>query len=194
MVCDKVHAAVVAQRQRGLVQNAQQQLPQGVGGLFDLVEKQEAQLHLVRVILGKLFLRDQRMRFAVAQVARRRADQLGDFVGVLELRAVHLDHRARIAEQDLSRGFHDARLARAGGAEEQQVPYGPAGRAHSGAEDLIQVHHRADGFFLPDDLVAQGGLEFLRLHAAKRGIELTACGWLVRMAATLLPASVTAPR
>ena len=131
------------------------------------------------------------MRFAVAQVARRRTDQLGNFVGVLELRAVHLDDRARIAKQDLRGGFHDARLARTSGAEEQQVPYGTAGRAHSGAEDLIQVHDGANAFFLPDDLVAQGVLELLRLDAAKRGIELTTLRLAGTHNATLLPAGVT---
>ena len=147
--------------------------------------------------LRKLFLRDQRMRLAVPQVSRRRADQLGDFVRVLELRAVHLDHRARVAEQDLRRGFHDARFARAGGSEEQQVPHRTSRRAHSGAEDLIQVHQRADALFLADDLVAQRGLEFLRLHAAQRGIEMLTllagwCAWPSLLPE--IPTSVKTPR
>ena len=76
------------------------------------------QLQLVRVTRRQRFLRDQRMRFAMPQVAWRRADQLGDFVRVLEFRAIHLDHRARIAEQNFRRRFHDARLARTRRAQE----------------------------------------------------------------------------
>ena len=101
MVCDKIHAAVVAERERGFVQNSQQQLPQRVGGFLDFVKQQEADLQLLGVILRERLLRDQRMRFAVPQISRRRADQLGDFVRVLEFGAVDFDHRARIAEQAL---------------------------------------------------------------------------------------------
>ena len=40
----EVHAAVVSQRQRRLVQNAQQQVPQSVRRFFDFIEKQKTQL------------------------------------------------------------------------------------------------------------------------------------------------------
>src|SRR6202011_4687143 len=50
---------VVAQGQRGFVQHAQQQLPQRIRGLFDLVEEQETKLQLLGVIFPQLFLRDQ---------------------------------------------------------------------------------------------------------------------------------------
>ena len=168
----KIHATVVAQGQRSLVQDAQQQLPQGVGGLFDFVEQQEAQLNLVGVIFGQLFLGNQRMRLAVPQIAWGRADQLGDFVRVLELGAVHLDHRAGVAKQDLRRGFHHARLPRAGGTEKEQVAHRAAGRVQPGAEDLIEVHHRGDGFLLADDLLAQFGFEVAGFHTALAGVEL----------------------
>ena len=51
------------------------------------------------------------MGLAVAQVSWRRADQFGNLVRVLKLRAIHLDERTGISEQDLGRGFDDARLA-----------------------------------------------------------------------------------
>src|SRR5579863_6185385 len=47
----KIHAAVVAQSQCGLVQHAQEQLPQSVAGLLDFVEKQEAQFQVLAMIL-----------------------------------------------------------------------------------------------------------------------------------------------
>ena len=37
----EIHAAIVAEGQRSLVQHAEQQLPEGVAGLFNFVEKQE---------------------------------------------------------------------------------------------------------------------------------------------------------
>ena len=83
------------------------------------------------------FLRDQRMRLAVAEVAGRRTDQLGNFVRVLELRAVDFDHGSRISEQNFRSRFHHSRLARARGPEEQQVPDRPSGRAHAGAKHLV---------------------------------------------------------
>ena len=172
MVCDKIHAAVVAERQRGFVENAEQQLPQRVGRLLDFVEQQEAELQFVGVILRERFLRDQRMRLAVPQISRRRADQLRDFVRVLEFGAIHLDHRARIAEQHFGRRFHDARLARARRPEEQKIPHRPSRRIQAGAKHLIQVHDGLHRFVLSDDLPPQPSLEIARLHAAQGRVEL----------------------
>ena len=47
----------------------------------------------------------QRMSLAVTQVSGGRADQLGDFVGVLELGAINLDAGSRIPEQSLGHGL-----------------------------------------------------------------------------------------
>src|SRR5258706_3580170 len=171
----QVHPPVVSQRQRRFIQYPQQQLPQRVRGLLDLIKQQETQLQLLRVIFRQLFLRDQRMIFPVPQVSRRRANHLGNFVRVLELRAIHLDYRARVSEQNFSRRFHDARFSRACRPQEQQVPHRTPGRAHPRAVDLIQVHQRADSLFLPDDLASEGGLKLLRLHTSKRGIQCLLC-------------------
>jgi hypothetical protein len=64
------------------------------------------------MILRERFLRDQRMRLAVSQITWGRANQLRDFVRVLELRAIDLNDRARISKQDLGCRFHNARLPR----------------------------------------------------------------------------------
>src|SRR5208283_118992 len=84
----KIDPAIVTQCQRGLIENTEQELPQGVGGLFDLVEQQNRQLEFLRMPLGQRLLCQQRMGFTMTQVARRRADQLGDLVRMLELSAV----------------------------------------------------------------------------------------------------------
>src|SRR5260370_4710816 len=107
----EVGVSIVAQGQRGLVQNAQQELPEGVTGFLNLVEQQQREFYLVRVPLVERLLGQQRMGFAMAQVAGRRADQLGNFVAVLEFSAVDLDHGARIPEKRFRHGLYHARLA-----------------------------------------------------------------------------------
>src|SRR5712692_1425975 len=111
------------------------------------------------------------MRLPVAQIPRRRANQLGDLVRMLELGAVYLDHRPRVPKQDLRRRFHNARLARAGGAQEQQVAHRPSRWTHPGGEDLVEVHHRLHPGLLTDNPAAQRGVKLLRFDTATRGIE-----------------------
>jgi hypothetical protein len=169
----QIHAPVVPERERRLVQNPQQQLPQRIGRLFDFVKQQEADLQLLGVILRERLLRDQRMRLAVPEISRRRADQLGNLVRVLELGAINLEHRARIAEQHFRRGFDDARLPRPGGSEEQQVAHGTSRRVQPGAKHLVQIHHRLHRFVLPYDLAAHASIEILGLETSARRVQLS---------------------
>src|SRR5260370_20766786 len=90
---------------------------------------------------------------------------------MLKLAAVNPDYRARIAKQDFRGGFHDARLSGPSGTEEQKTRYRPLRRVQAGTEDLVQVHHGVHGFFLLDDLRAQGRVEFQRFRTAKSRIE-----------------------
>ena len=168
----EIHAAIVAEGQRGFVENAEQQVPQRVAGLLDLVEQDEAQLHLFGVILVQHFLAEQRMRLAMAQVSGRRADQLGDLVAVLKLRAVDLDHRAAVAHQALRRGFHQPRLAGAGRPQEQEVADRPSRARHARQIRLINVNDLLDRLVLADDSLAQIRVEFLRFETGLRRIQL----------------------
>src|SRR5437879_2746828 len=134
----------------------------------------EAQLELLGVILRQCLLRDQRVRLAVPQIPRRRANQLGNLVRVLKLGAIHPDHCPRVPEQNLRRGFHNARLPRPGRPQKQQVAHWTSLRAHPRQEDLVEVHQSANAFLLTDDLMAQRGVELLRFNAASAGIQLSA--------------------
>src|SRR5437763_12555346 len=107
----EVNASVVAQGERRLVEYAQEELPEGVAGLLDLVEEDERELALFGVVAVEILLREHRGGLAVAEVARRRADEFGYLVRVLELGAVNLDDGVRVAEENFSRGLDDARLA-----------------------------------------------------------------------------------
>src|SRR5579872_5472061 len=122
------------------------------------------------------FLGDQGMSLPVTQIPRRRANQLRNFVRMLEFCAINLDDGARISKQNLRSRFHDPRLARASGSEEEQVPDGPPRRVQSRTEDLIQVHQRLHPFRLSDDLRAQRSLKIASICASDGWIQLLSCG------------------
>src|SRR5258708_33056040 len=106
------------------------------------------------------------MSFAVAEMGRGRADDLGDFVGVLEFGAVDFDDGAGAAEKNLRGGFHDAGFAGAGGAEEVQIADGASGGGGSSGEDLEQLDGGLSTVVLADDFRAQGIVEFNGVRAA----------------------------
>jgi len=112
------------------------------------------------------------MSFAVAEIARGRADELGNFVRMLELGAVDLDNQARVAKQDFRSGFHDAGLAGAGGTKKEQIAYGASRGVKAGAEDLIQVHERLDTLFLANDPGAERLVKIASIVAADCRVEL----------------------
>ena len=111
------------------------------------------------MILRERLLRDQRVRLAVPQISRRRANQFRYLVRVLKFRAIHLDHRARIAKQHFRRRFHYPRLSRSGRPEEQQIPHRPSGRIQAGSKHLVWIHHRLHRFVLPHNLPPQPRLK-----------------------------------
>src|SRR6202522_4435064 len=134
------------------------------------------------MILRQRFLRNERVRLAMAEVSRRRANQFRDFVRVLELGAVNLNNSARVTEQNLGGCFHDARLSGARRPQKKEVYHRASRRIHSGRENLIEVGDGADGFFLSDDACAQRGIKFLRFQTAKLRIEyLCAAGHMVTL-------------
>src|SRR5450755_4249 len=92
-------------------------------------------------------------------------------MGVLKLRAIHLDQRARVPKQDLRRRLHNARLTRTGRTQEQQVSHRAPRRVQAGAEHLVQIHQCLYALFLPHNLRAQRCLEFQRICAALIGIQ-----------------------
>src|SRR5689334_14584345 len=106
---------------------------------------------LVQSFLGK-----ERMRLAMAEVARRRPDQFRDLMRVLKLRAIDLDASARVAEQRLGQSFDDPGFSGAGRPQEQEIAYRTARRVQSRLEHLVDFHNSFDGLILSNDLAAQG--------------------------------------
>ena len=67
----EVYPAIIAKGQCSFIENAQQQLPQRVGSLFDFVEQHQSQLNVVGMRPIEIFLRQHRRSFAVAEISRR---------------------------------------------------------------------------------------------------------------------------
>src|SRR5229473_6595065 len=102
------------------------------------------------------------MRLPMAQVSRRRTDQLGDLVTVLEFGAVDLDHGACIANQALGGSFHQPGLTRTGRAQEQEVADRSARTVCTGQVHLVSAYDHVDRFVLPDDTLVQARGEISR--------------------------------
>ena len=167
----KIHAPIVPQRKRSFVQNSQQQLPQRVAGLLDLVEKQNRKLQLLREPLVQRFLRQQRMRLAMTQISRRRTDQLRNLMRVLKLGAIDLDAGMRVAEQRLRHGFHHARLPRARWPKKKQVAHRTPRGVQPRQKHLVNLGDLLDGLVLTYDAAAQCGFKFSSIGAAAVRIE-----------------------
>ena len=112
--------------------------------------------------------REQRMRFAMAQISRRRADQLGDLVRVLELRAVDLDQARGSPKSDFGHRLHYARFARTGRPQKQEVAHRTPWRIQPRQKHLVELGHLLYGRILADDLPPQSGLKILRFAATPR--------------------------
>src|ERR1700732_4779245 len=99
------------------------------------------------------------MSFAMAEISRRRPDQLGYLMTVLELSTVNLDNRTRILEQRLGRRLYGAGFTRPRGAEKEKVSNGPDGSSHAAEIHLINADNLPNCFLLSDDALAQVGFE-----------------------------------
>jgi len=167
----EVDLAIVAERERGLIEDAEQEVPHGVAGFFDFVEEDEAQLDGVGMELIEDVLAEERMRLAVSEVSGRRADEFGDFVTVLELGAIDFDDGFGIADEAFGESFDGAGLAGPGGPKEEEAPDGASGAAHPGAVSLIKIDDLPDCFLLADDAPAQVGFERFRVPAHSGWIQ-----------------------
>ena len=126
-----------------VVHDLQQQIEHVLMRLFDLVEENDA-VGLTAHLFGEL------AALVKADVARRRADELGNRVLFHILGHIDADHGVFVAEHRLGERAAELRFADARGTEEQEAPdravriLEPDSAAPDGAR------HRRDGFVLPD--------------------------------------------
>src|SRR5580700_6376727 len=92
-------------------------------------------------------------------------------MGVLKLRAVDLDYRAGIPEQNFGGGFDDAGLPRPGGTQKEQIAHWASRRVQTGTENLVEVDHGLKCFVLPDDLAVESCFKIARFQAALGWVE-----------------------
>src|SRR5467141_3541018 len=111
------------------------------------------------------------MRLPVSQVSRRRADQLGNLVRVLELGAIDLDAGPCVTEERLGHRFHHPRLAGAGRPQKQQIAHWTARRIQPGQKHLKDFRDLLDSLILPYNLPAQGGLKVTGVIAAAARVK-----------------------
>jgi hypothetical protein len=147
----EIDAAVVAQRQRGLVEDSQKQLPERVRGFLDLVEEHQTQLGHLGVRAVEVLLRQHRRSLTVPEVTRRRTDQFRDFVRMLKLRAIDLCDQVGVTKKDLGGGLDDSRLARTCRPKKEQRPDRAARVSQARQEDLIQAGDASHSAILSDN-------------------------------------------
>src|SRR5438270_13639030 len=111
------------------------------------------------------------MSLAVAQIPRRRANQFGDLVTVLKLRAIDLDAGALFAEERLGNRFYNASLARSRGSKKEKVSDRTIRRIQSRQKHLVNLSHFLNCVVLTDDPATQIALEILGVCTPPRGVE-----------------------
>src|SRR5271166_5341689 len=111
------------------------------------------------------------MGFAMSKVSRRRTDEFGNLVRMLELRAVDLDAGARIAEERFRHGFDHASLARTCRPKEQQVAYRTSRRVQPRQKHLVDLGDLLDRLILTHNSAAQRGFKLSRVVTATVRIE-----------------------
>jgi hypothetical protein len=90
----------------------------------------------------------------MAEISRRRPDQLGYLMTVLELGAINLDNRASILEQRLRCRFDGTGPTRPHGVEKEKVANRAAGSNHAAEIQLINADNLPNCFLLSDDALA----------------------------------------
>src|SRR4029079_5901312 len=101
----------------------------------------------------------------MAEVSRRRADQLRNLVRMLKLRAVDLHDRVGVAVQNFRRGFDNASFTGTSRPQKQHRAARPVWRVHAGEKDLVEAAHAAHCAFLTYDASVETLLEVLSARA-----------------------------
>ena len=107
----------------------------------------------------------------VADVSRRRTDQLRDRVLLHELRHIEADQRLLAAEHELRQGARDFGLADAGRAEEEERADRAVRTLQAGTRAANGAGQRRDGAVLRDDALVQLFFDAQQLRRSSSLIE-----------------------
>ena len=148
----EIDRGVVAQPENALIEHAQQQAGERGGSLLDFVEQDQRQFAVLTGAGIEALLGEHGLGLAVAQIAGRRTDQLGDFVLELELAAVHLEHVLFRAVQRVGQSFDGFGFAGASGSEQQENADRTPLRSEASLEHLDVGNDQPRGVGLADHL------------------------------------------
>src|SRR5215831_16021669 len=123
-------------------------MPECVAGLFDLIEEDQAHFDFFGVVMVQRFLTQRGVGFTVPKITRRRPDQLGDLMAVLEFAAVDFYYGPSVVEQAFRHGFDQPGLARTGRPKEKKAADRAAGAAHTNEIRLVDLDNLPDGLVL----------------------------------------------
>ena len=151
----EIHGSVVAQPERGFVEHPQQKPRHGGSRFFDFVEQHDRQRAFFAGHRSQLLLREDGLRFAVAEITGRSPDQLGHLVLHLELAAIHLQQTFLAAVKDLRQGFNGLGLPSTRGAQQQENSHRPPFRSQACLEHLDVGNNDVTDRWLPHYLVRQ---------------------------------------
>src|SRR5215472_2569736 len=126
------------------------------------------------------------MSFTMPEIARRRTDQFGDFMTMLEFGAIDFDYRSSISDHRFGERLDEPRFTRSRWTQEQKVADRAAGSVHSGQKSLIDINDLINGIVLSNDPLVQICVELLCLASTLNGIQPFICA---HHAITLPPAS-----
>src|SRR5258708_44336 len=107
-------------------------------------------------------LAQERVSLPMAEITRRRADELGDLVAVLEFRTVDFDYRLWITEQAFRGSLHGPGFAGSGRSKEEKIPDRSALGQHPRQIHLISVHDLLNGLVLSDYQAVEVGQQPVR--------------------------------
>jgi len=121
-------------------------------------------------MLIQRFLRQRSVRLTVAQISRRRPDQLRDLMTVLKLRAIDLDYGTRILKEGLGGCLYNAGFSGPRRPQEEKVSNRPAHRGQSRHVGLVSPHDLVNCIVLSNDETVELVLELLRRPSILGGI------------------------
>src|SRR5215469_10685996 len=111
------------------------------------------------------------MRLAMAEISRRRSNQLRDLVRMLEFGAVDFDAGPRVAKQRLGHGFDDSGLPRPRRAKKQQISHWTPRGIQACQKHLINLDHFLNGLVLSHNPASQGGFKLSGIVASAVRVE-----------------------
>src|SRR5579884_3333557 len=114
---------------------------------------------------------EKRVGFTMSEVARRRADQLGNLVAVLEFGTIDLDACSGISEECLGNCLNNASFPRARRPQKEEIADGASRWIETCQKHLVDFRHFLDRVFLTNDPSAEISFKFFSFRPTAGWVE-----------------------